>query len=222
MHKNILTSNPSNHMPPFQILEDGSLGDLLMVVDMQNVYLEDQPWGCIETTKVIQDIRSLIDQKIPDNILFTQFLPPQHPIGTWKQYNHKNQEINDTPWMSEIIADLAPYCSQYPLFSKEKYSSYSNPKVASAAAKARRVVLCGVMTECCVLFTLLSGIDAGNKIIYLTDACSGTCKEHQQFVECLAANYAPVHTEVMTCQDYINSRIEAKTSRRTDFPLLIT
>ena len=95
MHKNILTSNPSNHMPPFQILEDGSLGDLLMVVDMQNVYLEDQPWGCIETTKVIQNIRSLIDQKIPDNILFTQFLPPQHPIGTWKQYNHKNQEIND-------------------------------------------------------------------------------------------------------------------------------
>ena len=52
-------------MPPFQILEDGSLGDLLMVVDMQNVYLEDQPWGCIETTKVIQNIRSLIDQKIP-------------------------------------------------------------------------------------------------------------------------------------------------------------
>jgi len=54
LHKNILTSNPSNHMPPFQILEDGSLGDLLMVVDMQNVYLEYQPWGCIETTLSIR------------------------------------------------------------------------------------------------------------------------------------------------------------------------
>ena len=30
-------------------LEDGSLGDLLIVIDLQNVYLENQPWGCRDT-----------------------------------------------------------------------------------------------------------------------------------------------------------------------------
>ena len=210
MSKNVLAQTIFKRTPQFHVLEDGSLGDLLMVVDMQNVYLEGQPWSCIEMEKVIRNIRSLIDQRIPDNILFTRFVPPINPIGMWKQYNIKNQDINNNPWMSEIVADLMPYCNQHPLFEKETYSSYSNPEVASAAAKARRVVLCGVMAECCILFTMLSGIDAGDKIIYLTDACSATCREHEEMVACLATNYAPVHTEVMTCQDYINSRICAK------------
>ena len=187
-------------------LPDGSLGDLLIVIDMQNVYQEGQPWGCRDTSGVWQRIRKLIDKEIVDNVIFTQYLPPKEPVGTWKIYNEENREINEDPWMSELIEGVKPYADQYPLFSKDKYSSYTNDEVRKLAAKAKRVLLAGVVAECCVLFTLLSGIDAGDKMIYLTDACTGLNQENEDMVEQLARYYQPMHTQVMTCEEYCRER----------------
>ena len=106
-------------------MPDGSLGDLLMVIDMQNVYLEDQPWGCRDTTGVCGRIKELLDKKVVDNVIFTQYLPPKDPVGTWKKYNEEYKEINEDPWMSDLIEDIKPYADKYLLFSKDKYSSYT-------------------------------------------------------------------------------------------------
>lgn len=187
-------------------LPDGSLGDLLMVIDMQNVYLEKQPWGCRDTTGVWKRIQDLLDHKIADNVIFTQYLPPTHPVGTWKLYNEENKQINDNPWMSELIDSVKPYAEQYLLFSKDKYSSYANDTVRDLASKAKRVILTGVVAECCVLFTLLSGIDAGDKMIYLTDACTGLDQDKEDMVKELALYYQPMHTQVMTCEEYCREK----------------
>lgn len=189
-----------------QICEDGTLGDLLIVIDMQNVYLEGQPWGCTATSEIVRKIKNLIDNHVSDNVIFTRYMPPENPVGTWKQYNIENEEINKNAWMSEMMDAWKPYLEQYRIFTKDKYSSYTNAEVKTLAANARRVVLCGVVAECCVLFTLLGGIDAGNKMIYLKDACSGVSREHELMVEKIAAYYAPMHTEVMTCEEYVKSR----------------
>ncbi|MCM1181763.1 MAG: cysteine hydrolase [Roseburia sp.] len=188
------------------VCEDGTLGDLLMVIDMQNVYLEGQPWGCVATGEILERIRRLIDSHAPDNVIFTRYLPPENPVGTWEQYNIENRAINGDPWMNEMIEGCKPYLADYPLFTKSRYSSYSNAEVKALAGRARRVLLCGVVAECCVLFTLLSGIDAGDKMVYLKDACSGVSREHERMVEAIAACYAPMHTEVMTCEEYMESK----------------
>ena len=117
-------------------LEDGSLGDLLIVIDMQNVYLENQPWGCRDTMGAWARIKKLIDSKAVDNVIFTKYLPPTDPVGTWKTYNEENREINDNPWMSELIEEVKPYAEQYPVFSKDKYSSYTNEEVRRLAGQA--------------------------------------------------------------------------------------
>lgn len=193
-----------------QFCEDGTLGDLLMVIDMQNVYLEGQPWGCTATSAIMKKIRALINHHVPDNVIFTRYMPPENPVGTWKQYNIKNKEINENRWMSEMLEECKPYLESYPLFTKNKYSSYTNAEVAGLAGKARRVILSGVVAECCVLFTLLSGIDAGNKMIYLTDACSGADREHERIVENIVSYYSPMHTELMTCEEYMKSKKPGK------------
>ena len=188
-------------------LEDGSLGDLLIVIDLQNVYLENQPWGCRDTMGAWKRIKKLIDTKAVDNVIFTQYLPPKDPIGTWKTYNEENREINENPWMSELIEEVKPYAEQYPVFSKDKYSSYTNEEVRRLAGQAGRVLLAGVVAECCVLFTMLSGIDAGDKMVYLTDACTGLDQEKEDMVEQLARYYQPMHTQVMTCEEYVAEHI---------------
>ena len=152
-------------------------------------------------------IKKLIDTKAVDNVIFTQYLPPKDPIGTWKTYNEENREINDNPWMSELIEEVKPYAEQYPVFSKDKYSSYTNEEVRRLAGQAGRVLLAGVVAECCVLFTMLSGIDAGDKMVYLTDACTGLDQDKEDMVEQLARYYQPMHTQVMTCEEYVTEHI---------------
>lgn len=189
-----------------KILPDGSFGDLLMVIDMQNVYLEGQPWQCAATSQIVKKIQKLLDYHAPDNVLFTKFVPSKHPVGTWEQYNRKNINISKNPWMIDIIEELKQYLEVYPIFTKHAYSAYTDKEVARIASRARRVLLAGVVAECCVLFSLLSGIDAGNKMIYLADACSGSSKEHEQFIAQIAGYYQTTHTQVMTCREYLQER----------------
>lgn len=182
-------------------LSDGTLGDLLLVIDMQNVYLEGQPWGCADTNRIMKNISQLIDNDMVDNVIFTKYMPPKDPVGTWKKYNEEYKEINENSWMSELIPECRSYIDRYPVFVKDKYSSYENPQVKELAGKARRVLISGVVAECCVLFTMLAGIDAGDHIVYIKDACTGLDHDWEAIVEKIAAYYEPMHTQVICCDD---------------------
>ena len=61
----------------------------------------------------------------------------------------------------------------YPIYDKSTYSSFQVPAIRQAARKADRIILTGVVSECCVLSTFFEGIDLGCKLIWLTDATSG-------------------------------------------------
>lgn len=184
-------------------LKNGTLGDLLLVIDMQNVYLPEQPWGCPKIGKAMENVKRLIDSEAVDNVIFTKYLPSDKPVGTWKKYNEEYKEINDNAWMSELIPECKAYAERYPVFSKCTYSSYENETVRELAGKAERVLIAGVVAECCVMFTLYSGIDAGDEMIYLSDACAGLDDDYEKTVEKMAAYYAPMHTKVMTCDEFI-------------------
>ena len=58
--------------------------DLLLVIDMQNVYLPGQEWACPSMPDAIRNIRALLDaEKVGDTVL-TRFVAPEDPAGTWK------------------------------------------------------------------------------------------------------------------------------------------
>lgn len=71
------------------------------------------------------------------------------------------------------------------------------------AHHARNVVISGVVAECCVLSTVLSAIDEGCKVIYLTDGVAGLSQESRQETEKIISYFAPLHTELMTADEYI-------------------
>lgn len=181
---------------------DGTLGDVLVVVDMQNAYLEDQCWGCLRTTSCAEVVAGLLDAGTCDNAVFTEYLAPEYPVGTWVTYNEVNAEVNADEWLNEIVDQLKPYAEKYPLYSKSTYSSFGNPDFKALMARAGRIVLAGVVSECCVLATAIDAIDTGTPVVYLTDACSGCSEEKEQMVEALIAGFSPTHTAVMTSQEY--------------------
>ena len=100
--------------------------DLVLVIDVQNAYMKGQPWECNDTDKMLENIRKIIDSGKADAV-FTQFLAPTDPVGTWCDYNTINKEINESEELNEIEASLKPYLGRYPVMQKSTYSSMKIP-----------------------------------------------------------------------------------------------
>lgn len=167
--------------------------DLLLIVDMQNVYLPGQPWECKKITDAILFIKDLI-KKLPKNqIIFTQYVPFQNPTGVWKEYNSINSEINKNPWMNDYVKDLKPYLSNGNLYTKSTYSCCKNTELHDKINCFERVFLTGVVAECCILSTVFDLIDMGKKIVYLKDGIAGKNRKKEEMIQNLLKELSPLH-----------------------------
>lgn len=178
--------------------------DLLIVVDMQNVYLPGNPWACHKSLIAAENIKKLIESETIEHIVFTTFVPPKNPVGRWNNYNTEYADINNDPYMSEIMDVLKPYAQKYPVYEKSIYSSYGISELKELAANADHVLITGVVAECCVLATAISAIDAGNHVYYINDAVAGFSEQTETETEHLISYLSPLHTEVMNTEEYLN------------------
>ena len=143
--------------------------DLLLVIDFQNVYLPGNDWACPSMPGAIEHTRQLLSSSPSCRVLFTQYLAARTPKGTWARYNEEYRSINEDPYLCDIVAPLKPFLKQYPLAVKSTYSSLKSEEVLAAAMQTDTLVLTGVVSECCVLSTMMEAIDLGLQVIYLTD-----------------------------------------------------
>ena len=108
--------------------------DLLLVIDMQNVYTDGQPWACCGVEQAADAIRRLLDAQVCGQVMFTRFLPPENPVGVWAEYNQVNAAINADPFANAMMPEFAPYLERYPLLDKSVYSSFAIPEEAGGSA----------------------------------------------------------------------------------------
>ncbi|MCC8167988.1 MAG: cysteine hydrolase [Clostridiales bacterium] len=180
-----------------------ALNDLLLVIDMQNVYTTGQKWACVDTEGAAQRILRLIDSGKCESTIFTRFLPSEHPTGVWRDYNLQNARVNADKWANEMLPEFGDALKKYPLYTKSVYSSLAIPEVLDAVHRADRVIVTGVVAECCVLSTVFALIDAGIYTIYLTDGVSGLTKEKEAATELTLSGLSPLHLSLMTTDDYL-------------------
>lgn len=180
--------------------------DLLLVIDMQNVYTKGQKWACLDTEGAAERINRIISSEICEQVIFTRFLPSGKPKGVWKDYNEENAEVNMDMYANEMLPHFSDQLKRYPLYTKSVYSSLAIPEVLEAAKRAGRVVVAGVVAECCVLSTVFALIDAGIYTIYLTDGTSGLDREKESAVKRILSGLEPLHLSMMTVDEYIGKR----------------
>ena len=178
--------------------------DLLLVIDMQNVYLPGQEWACPRMPEASRNTRRLIDSGAAAQVLFTQFIAPEHPTGRWIEYNREYQAINDDTWLCAVTDEFQPYLDRYPLLTKSTFSSLKCPQVLEAARSADRILLSGVVAECCVLATMFEAIDLGIDTIYLPDCCAGQTPEKEARVMGIADSFSPVHMQIRTVDELLS------------------
>lgn len=183
--------------------------DLILVTDMQCVYLKGEKWACLDTEGVAENILKIIsfkEKKFPDaDIIFTRFIASDNPRGAWISYNKTYADINDNDYLNDIVPSLKEVSKHYPLYDKHVYSSVSIPEIRKKALESKRVVLTGVVSECCVLSTAFSLIDLGVPLVWLTDGVSGLDKEKEDGATLMLKGLSPVHTRIMTVSEYLLS-----------------
>jgi nicotinamidase-related amidase len=193
--------------------------DLILVIDMQKVYLPGNAWACQNISLAEKNIDSLLDHVLSitekdeneaPQVILTRFIAQsdEDTEGVWTRYNEVNRAINEDPEMNEFIPSVAKYAESFPYYDKGRYSSFSNEFVRAAGDRAMvhdgSIVLSGVVAECCVLSTFFEGTDLGYRFIYLTDACAGQNPEKERAVLKAIEGLSPLHVKFMTTKEYLD------------------
>lgn len=181
--------------------------DLLLIIDMQNAYMPGQPWACPSMPSALRQTLRLLDAPFAGkcyDVIFTRFIAPSRPEGRWIQYNESNCDINSNPYLNQIVPQLQPFLMKYPFYDKSAYSACSVPQILDMAKSHDRIIITGVVAECCVLSTVMGLIDTGAHIIYLIDAIAGKSPELEHLISGLMKDMSPVHTQVMTTEEYLS------------------
>ena len=176
--------------------------DLLILIDFQNVYLPGQPWACPTMEQSIENTLCILRSPFAPDFILTQYIPPVNPVGRWKRYNEEYAEINADEFLSDFPEPIRKITNDENVFIKDTYSSLKSAALKSALKGKKRVVLAGVVAECCVLATMMDAIDLGYEVIYLYDCISGFTAENEKMIRTLAESFSPIHTRVMSSGEY--------------------
>lgn len=169
--------------------------DKVLVIDMQNVYSAGNPWECTGFSNTEDNIVRLLNRVDKSNVYVTKFLAPENPTGTWVNYNKCNAEVNEDAYLNELTDKIKGNMGEAKVFSKSTYSSFYN------IDREDRLVLCGVVSECCVLATLLDAIGKCREIIYLKDCVAGQIDE--RYLIYVIEELKAQSVKVMTLEEYL-------------------
>ena len=177
---------------------------LLLIIDIQNVYKEGQPWECKNYDNALSNVLALLDDGhfSQDNTILTRYIASAHPTGVWKNYNKEYAEINANQWYNDLDQELQQRCKNYKCYDKSTFSSYSVKEIQEAVHNASSVVITGVVAECCVLATVSSLIDVGKYVYYITDAVAGLDNEKENATIKVLEGLAPLHLSIITTNEF--------------------
>ena len=154
----------------------------LLIIDMQNVFAG-------MTTTAMPNIKRLHSffesSSLP--VIFTQhghtkeeLTPPfkNQLVRRWGSEGsiHKGSK----EW--ELIPDVKELVKDSPIVAKNTYDAFINTSLTSLldAGQIERLVVCGVMTDCCCDTTSRSAFNRGYETWLMSDACgSANKKQHE-------------------------------------------
>lgn len=154
-------------------------GDALLIVDLQDDFLPGGRLGVPQGDQVIPPINALI-------ALYRAQRLPIYASRDWHPPEHCSFIAQGGPWPPHCVADSAGarfardldlpgdaiIVSKADTAEIDAYSAFSATGLAGEMGTRgiRRVAVCGLATDYCVLNTVLDGVKAGFEILLLPEA----------------------------------------------------
>lgn len=155
----------------------------LIVIDMQKFFISMAGGSIIPNiTKLVSHFRS---NSLP--CIFTQhghtkaeLTPPFRNQLVRKWGPEGSIAVGSHDW--ELIPEIAKQVDSSPIVEKNTYDAFINTELASALEerKVERVVIVGVMTDCCCDTTARSAFNRGYETWMVSDACGSANKRQHE------------------------------------------
>lgn len=155
----------------------------LLVIDMQPAFgSPESPWFVTGYEACAANVSRLVDA-FGDCVLFTRFVPPLEPNGSWRSYYAKNTFALDP--QNRRLWELDPRWHGNPSVASHRFAKWR--EAAPLVPPDAELVICGVATDCCVLGTAIEANDDGRTVKLVTDACAAATDDlHEAAVTVLA------------------------------------
>jgi nicotinamidase-related amidase len=161
--------------------------DLLVAIDLQPAFGHpESSWF----TPGLEEVAGGVERLLPrfqGRTVFTRFVPPARPFGSWIRYYEKWPFALDpaAAWLWSVDTRFAAH----PTISSHTFSKWA-PELRALVGDGE-VVLTGVSTECCVLMTALAAVDDGVPVRVVADACAAKDRKTHEDALALMATRAP-------------------------------
>ena len=169
-----------------------------MVIDHQPAFAHpDSPWFCSALAEATRRIEELVPL-YGDRVLFTRFVPPAEPQGSWRDYyEHWRFAVEpDADWLWPVSHPWA----HRPSIASHTFSKWTSEARAFFGDETE-ISLCGVSPHCCVMGTAFAAIDAGARVRVISDACAAKSPDVQARALDVLASRAPQLTIVTTAEE---------------------
>lgn len=145
----------------------------LLVIDMQLAFSSpESPWFVPGYEACAANVARLVDA-FGDCVLFTRFVPPLEPSGSWRSYYAKNTFALDP--QNRTLWELDPRWHGNRSVASHRFAKWH--EASPLVPPNTELVMCGVATDCCVLGTAIEANDDGRAVRLTTDACAAASDE---------------------------------------------
>ena len=154
----------------------------LLVIDMQNFFLAETFSSLPKVLRLISHFHSTSHP-----IIFTQHghtkseLTPPFQNQLVKKWG-KSGSIAQGTKQWELIPEIAEAAKGYPVVAKNSFDAFVNTGLEERlrGKGVERVVVCGVLTDCCCDTTAKSAFNRGFETLLVGDACGAASKMFQE------------------------------------------
>jgi len=170
----------------------------LVAIDMQRIFATG-PWASPRFGEIVEPVRRL-DAAFGDRAIFTRFVAPATPQGTWREYYEawpfavQSPDADDYQLVDEFTAHRGRTVDATTFGKWDELRARFEP--------GTRLVVCGTSTDCCVITTVLAAADAGMRVQVVADACAGVDAKTEADALAVMALFTP-QVEIVQTADIL-------------------
>jgi nicotinamidase-related amidase len=171
----------------------------LVAIDLQRVFGDPTSAWCAPRYAAAAANAVRLASHFGDRSVFTRFVAPTRPSGSWVPYYHEFPWALQPPdsWLYELTDDVAAYATRTVVATT--FGKW-NEDLRRVVGEQPAMVVAGVATDCCVVSTVLAAADAGASVSVVTDACAGSTDDNHQKALDVMSLYAPLVSLTTTAE----------------------
>ena len=176
----------------------------LVVIDRQRFFCESDwsTWACADHTyDSTTEAFTKLAKAYGNRVIYTRYVAPLKPESAWVDYFKDWPQflVKPNDPMYDFTPETAELAEGHAVVTCETFGKWG-ADLKAALGECRKITVCGVATDCCVLTTALAAADSGVAVRVAADACAGSTPENHELALKTMELFTPLITVCNTSE----------------------